>query len=83
MIDDAIVKTFGRLKDLGLAENTIVIFTTDHGDYMGGHQISLRQSWIEQVWSHIGACKGNRLLILPMGKTLTALWSLRKIRGGV
>lgn len=42
MIDDAIGKTLGRLEDLGLAENTIVIFTTDHGDYMGDHQLLLK-----------------------------------------
>lgn len=42
MIDDAIGEALGRLEALGLADNTIVIFTTDHGDYMGDHQLLLK-----------------------------------------
>lgn len=42
MIDDAIGKVLKQLDTLGLAENTIVIFTSDHGDYMGDHGIMLK-----------------------------------------
>ncbi|WP_299752804.1 sulfatase-like hydrolase/transferase [uncultured Tateyamaria sp.] len=42
MIDDAIGRVLKRLDDLGLAENTVVIFTTDHGDYMGDHGLMLK-----------------------------------------
>ncbi|MEM6461858.1 MAG: sulfatase-like hydrolase/transferase [Pseudomonadota bacterium] len=42
MIDDAIGRVLKRLNDLGLAENTIVIFTADHGDYMGDHGLMLK-----------------------------------------
>jgi len=42
MVDDAIGRVLERLKVLGLAENTIVIFTADHGDYMGDHQLMLK-----------------------------------------
>ena len=42
MIDDAIGRVLKRLDDLGLAEDTIVIFTSDHGDYMGDHGIMLK-----------------------------------------
>ncbi|MEP1207746.1 MAG: sulfatase-like hydrolase/transferase [Rhizobiaceae bacterium] len=42
MIDDAIGRVMGRLKSLGLDENTVVIFTTDHGDYMGDHGLMLK-----------------------------------------
>ena len=31
-----------RLEALGLAENTVVIFTSDHGDFMGDHQLLLK-----------------------------------------
>jgi len=31
-----------QLDDLGLAENTVVIFTSDHGDYMGDHGLMLK-----------------------------------------
>jgi arylsulfatase A-like enzyme len=42
MIDDAIGRVLARLSELGLAENTIVIFTSDHGDFMGDHQLMLK-----------------------------------------
>lgn len=42
MIDDAIGRVLKRLDDLGLAENTVVIFTSDHGDYMGDHGLMLK-----------------------------------------
>lgn len=42
MIDDAIGRVLKRLEDLGMAENTVVIFTTDHGDYMGDHGLMLK-----------------------------------------
>lgn len=42
MIDDAIGRVLKRLDDLGLADDTIVIFTSDHGDYMGDHSLMLK-----------------------------------------
>jgi arylsulfatase A-like enzyme len=42
MIDDAIGSILGWLKVLRLEENTIVIFTSDHGDFMGDHQLLLK-----------------------------------------
>ncbi|MEM7720442.1 MAG: sulfatase-like hydrolase/transferase [Pseudomonadota bacterium] len=42
MIDDAIGRVMKRLEDLGLAEDTVVIFTSDHGDYMGDHGLMLK-----------------------------------------
>ena len=42
MIDDAIGQVLAKLEELGMADNTIVIFTSDHGDYMGDHQLLLK-----------------------------------------
>jgi len=42
MVDDAIGRVLRQLDDLGLAENTVVIFTSDHGDYMGDHGLMLK-----------------------------------------
>jgi len=42
MIDDAIGRVLQRLEALGLAESTVVIFTSDHGDYMGDHGLMLK-----------------------------------------
>jgi arylsulfatase A-like enzyme len=42
MIDDAVGRILARLTALGLADNTVVIFTSDHGDFMGDHQLLLK-----------------------------------------
>ena len=42
MIDDAIGRVLNRLDELGLADDTGVIFTSDHGDYMGDHGLMLK-----------------------------------------
>ncbi len=42
MVDDAIARILAHLDELGLADNTVVIFTSDHGDFMGDHQLLLK-----------------------------------------
>ncbi len=42
MIDDAIGRILAQLKASGLSGNTIVVFTSDHGDYMGDHGLMLK-----------------------------------------
>ena len=42
LIDHAVGGILKSLKRLGLSENTIVIFTSDHGDYMGDHGLTLK-----------------------------------------
>ena len=42
MIDDAVGRVLKRLDTLGLAEDTVVIFTSDHGDFMGDHSLMLK-----------------------------------------
>jgi arylsulfatase A-like enzyme len=42
MIDDAIAKILKCLNDLGLARDTMIVFTSDHGDLMGDHQLMLK-----------------------------------------
>jgi len=39
MIDDLVGNMLEALKNLGLDDNTIVVFTTDHGDQMGAHRM--------------------------------------------
>ena len=36
-IDDQLGRLFAFLKDRGLEENTLIVFTSDHGDYLGDH----------------------------------------------
>lgn len=42
MIDNAVGQLVDALDHRGLAENTVVIFTSDHGDYMGDHGLMLK-----------------------------------------
>jgi uncharacterized sulfatase len=37
MMDHYIGRTLDKLDELGLAENTLVVFTTDHGNFFGQH----------------------------------------------
>jgi arylsulfatase A-like enzyme len=39
MIDDLVGQIVGELEAQGLIDNTLVIFTTDHGDQMGSHKM--------------------------------------------
>lgn len=42
MIDDAIADIHRTLERTGLDRNTVIVFTSDHGDYMGDHQLLLK-----------------------------------------
>lgn len=42
MIDDAVGQILTTLADAGLADDTIVVFTSDHGDFMGDHGLMLK-----------------------------------------
>lgn len=42
MIDDAVGEVLARLADRGLADDTVVAFTSDHGDYMGDYGTVLK-----------------------------------------
>ena len=39
MLDELTGRILHALRELGLVENTLVIFTTDHGDMMGAHRM--------------------------------------------
>jgi len=39
MIDDLTGRLLAELESLGLAQDTVVIYTTDHGDQMGAHRL--------------------------------------------
>jgi arylsulfatase A-like enzyme len=42
LVDHAIGEVLASLDKLGLSDNTMVIFTSDHGDYMGDHSMLLK-----------------------------------------
>ena len=42
LVDDQIGRILTALNELGQSENTIVVFTADHGDYLGDHRLVLK-----------------------------------------
>jgi arylsulfatase A-like enzyme len=42
LIDHNVGRILIALRDLGLAERTVVVFTTDHGDWLGDHGLILK-----------------------------------------
>jgi arylsulfatase A-like enzyme len=49
-IDDAVGRILGELDRLGLRENTIVLYASDHGDMLGSHGERLkRKPWEESI----------------------------------
>lgn len=41
-IDDGVGRILDKLDELGLCEDTIVVFTSDHGDFMGEHGMAVK-----------------------------------------
>ncbi len=47
-VDKQIGKVLKALKESGLEEETIVIFTSDHGDHDGAHGLTMKRSFYEE-----------------------------------
>lgn len=52
-IDDEVGKLMATLHKQGLAQKTIVVFTTDHGDYMGNHRMIRKGPHLYRDLTHI------------------------------
>ncbi len=49
-IDDQVGRMMAMLKELGLADDTIVLFTSDHGDMLGSHGVRHKcKPWEESI----------------------------------
>jgi arylsulfatase A-like enzyme len=71
MIDDAIGRVLASLAASGLANDTVVIFTTDHGDFLGDHQLLLKGpahyegiTRVPFIWAEPGAQAARRTDVL-------------------
>jgi arylsulfatase len=42
LVDDEVGRILAALEEEGLADNTIVVFTSDHGEMLGDHQLMLK-----------------------------------------
>lgn len=45
-MDDRIGRILQRLDELGIAENTLVVFTTDHGHFLGQHGLNAKGAFL-------------------------------------
>ena len=42
MIDDQVGRILAVLDELGMTDNTLIVFASDHGDYLGAHHLFLK-----------------------------------------
>jgi arylsulfatase A-like enzyme len=73
-VDDWIGKILKHLDDLGLAQNTLVIFTSDHGEMLGDHGLHSKMCLLEGS-DHIpllmrlpGAIPAGKVIDAPAGQ---------------
>ncbi len=63
-IDYSLGLLFSRLREMGLMENTYIIFTSDHGDMMGDHNMGAKMTYFE------GAAHVPMIVKAPTGSEL-------------
>ena len=42
LVDDGIGRILDKLDELGMLEDTIIVFTADHGDFMAEHNMAVK-----------------------------------------
>ncbi len=67
-IDDGVGRIMSTLQQSGLDEHTIVIFTSDHGDYMGDHGLYLKAPMIYEGCLRVGLLAQGPAI--PAGKVV-------------
>lgn len=63
MVDRWVGKLLAKVEDLGLLDNTVIIFTTDHGFYLGEHGLMGKVTLLYEEVAHsplIIRCPGKR-----------------------
>ncbi len=48
-IDDHLGRLFKMLEDAGRTEDTLIVFTSDHGDYLGDHYLGEKELFHEEI----------------------------------
>ena len=51
-IDDHLGRLFAELNALGRSDDTMIVFTSDHGDYMGDHWLG-EKDWLHEEIVHV------------------------------
>ncbi|MDC7234949.1 MAG: sulfatase-like hydrolase/transferase [Spirochaetales bacterium] len=78
LIDKNVGRILKTLEETGLQENTLVVFTTDHGEYMGAHGMMAKGGvcWEEYInVPFIASLPGS----IPMGVRSSSLFSFTDI----
>jgi arylsulfatase A-like enzyme len=88
LIDDVVGRLLTTLDELGLREDTIIIFTADHGDYMTEHRLVRKGASMADALTHVpllvsfprrvpgGAVCEDVVSLLDAFPTLTSLMDL-------
>jgi arylsulfatase A-like enzyme len=53
MVDDEVGRILTTLDEAGLADDTIVVFTSDHGEMLGDHQLLLKGPFMYEAAVHV------------------------------
>ncbi len=93
LIDDCIGRVLACLDELGLRDNTVLLFTSDHGDFMGDHGIVLKGPlhyqglvkvpfiWSDPADGHEGARTDALAGTLDIARTILARAGLAPFNG--
>lgn len=54
LIDHNVGRLLGALEEMGVADNTLVIYTSDHGDHLGDHGLYLKGPMLYDTLLNIG-----------------------------
>ncbi len=49
-VDDQIGRVIAQLKKMGLYDNTIIVFTSDHGEMLGSHGLMYKNVWFKEAY---------------------------------
>ncbi len=91
MIDDAVGRIVARLDSLGIADDTVVIFTSDHGDMFGDHSVMLKAAMHYEGCIRVpllisrpgaaGSVSSSLVSSLDLGQTILELAGLPEYHG--
>jgi arylsulfatase A-like enzyme len=72
LVDEMVGRVFARLAELGLADRTVVVFTSEHGELMGAHRLMFKSLMYEEsagvplILSVPGLTDGGRRVSAPV-----------------
>lgn len=77
LIDDQVGRVIAALRRTGQLDNTLIVFTSDHGDYMGAHRLMLKGiPAFEEAYRIPLIVSGPRVAAQRQVETITSLIDL-------